>query len=121
MNRRIREKGEGKLGLLVAIVVVGLAIFVGVKVLPVRIAAYEFRDVLREEARYAAVRHNDAEVVKRIMRQAEELEIPLLRKNLEVKRTIGEMVVTAHYEQAIDLKFTVYVFRFNAKEKAPLF
>ena len=97
MIRRIRERGEGKLGLLVAIVVVGIAIFVGVKVIPVRIAAYEFRDVLREEARYAAVRYNDAEVAKRIMRKAEELEIPLLRKNLEVKRTTGDMIVTAHH------------------------
>ena len=25
------------------------------------------------------------------------------------------------YEQAIDLKFTTYVYRFNAEERAPLF
>jgi hypothetical protein len=31
------------------------------------------------------------------------------------------MVITASYEQPIDLKVTVYNYRFYQKEKAPLF
>jgi hypothetical protein len=116
-----RQRGEGRIGFLIALIVVGVVIFVGVKIIPVRITAYEFRDTLREEARYAAVRDDDATVVVRILKKAEELEIPLTKKNLEVKRTTGEMIIRAHYEQPIDLKVTTYVYKFRAEERAPLF
>jgi hypothetical protein len=116
-----RENGEGRIGFLFALVVVGLAIFLGMKVIPVRIDAYEFRDFLREEARYAAVRHDDATVANRILARAKELEIPLNPKDLTLTRTTGEMIITARYQQPIDLKVTTYVYKFDAKEKAPLF
>ena len=116
-----RQRGEGRIGFLIALILVGAAIFVGMKVVPVRITAYEFRDALREEARYGAVRDDDAQVVQRILQKAEDLEIPLSKKNLEVKRTTGEMIIRAHYEQPIDLKVTTYVYRFRAEERAPLF
>ena len=115
------EKGEGKLGLLISLVVVGVLLFVGIKIIPAKIKAYEFRDVLREECRYGAVRDDDAKVAKRIMEKAEELEIPLDRKNLKVKRTISEMIISASYQQPIDLKLTTYVYKFDQKERAPLF
>jgi len=115
------QKGEGKGGLLIAVAVVGILIFVGVKIIPVKIAAYEFRDVIREECRYAAVRNDDAKVAKRIMDRAKELEIPLSPQNLSLNRTTSEMIITASYEQPVDLKVTTYTYRFNAKERAPLF
>jgi hypothetical protein len=121
LGRLKAQNGEGRIGFLISLIVVGVAIFVGMKVIPVRITAYEFRDALREEARYAAVRDDDAKVVTRILQKAEELEIPLLKKNLEVKRTTGEMIIRASYEQSIDLKVTTYVYRFRAEERAPLF
>ena len=106
---------------MIALIVVGVTIFLGAKIIPVRIAAYEFRDVLREECRYAAVRRDDAAVAKRIMDKAQELEIPISRKELEIRRTTGEMIITASYEQPIDLKVTTYTYKFDAKERAPLF
>jgi hypothetical protein len=115
------EKGEGRVGFLIALVIAGLAVFLGMKIIPVRIDAYEFRDFLREEARYAAVRYDDAIVANRIMARAKEMGIPLNPKNLTLTRTTGEMIITAKYEQPIDLKVTTYVYKFDAKEKAPLF
>ena len=115
------ESGQGRVGLIIALLVVGVMAYLGVKIIPVRISAYEFKDVLREECRYGAVRNNDATVAKRILDHAAELEIPLQKKNLHVKRTRSEMVISASYEQPIDLAVTTYVYRFNHKEKAPLF
>lgn len=115
------EKGEGRVGLMITLIIVGAAIFLGAKVIPVRIAAYEFRDVLREEARYGAVRNSDDVVTKRILEKAAELEIPLEKKNLKVHRTPAQMVISATYEHPIDLKVTTYVYKFDETEKAPLF
>ena len=118
---RNRQKGEGRLGLIVALAVIGVGIFLGVKIIPVRINAYALRDFVEEECRYAAVHKDDAQVAKRILARAEELEIPLTKKNLKVKRSQTEMTITANFEQPIDLKVTTYVYRYDIKEKAPLF
>jgi hypothetical protein len=55
------------------------------------------------------------------MARAKEMDIPLNPKNLTLTRTTGEMIITAKYEQPIDLKVTTYVYQFDAREKAPLF
>jgi len=124
MTRRFffgSQQGEGRTGLLISLIVVGAAVFVGMKVIPVRIAAYEFRDVLREEARYGAIRNTDAIVAQRILERAQELDVPLKPENLTVRRTQHEITIIAAYQHPIDLKLTTYVYRFNQTEKAPLF
>ena len=119
--KRSDERGEGKLGLLIAVVVFSVAIFLGVKIIPVRIDAYEFRDVLRQEARFAAVRSADSKVADRIMKKAQDMELPLNKKDLTVSRTNSKVTITAKYEVPIDLKMTTYVFKFEHRESAPLF
>ncbi len=121
MHHRRGERGEGRIGFLITLIIVAIAIFLGVKIIPVRITAYEFRDVLREEARYGAVRNSDAEVTKRILQKASELEIPLEKKNLKVRRSHSEMIISASYQHPIDLKVTTYVYKFEETERAPLF
>ena len=115
------ERGEGRIGLIVALALLGAGIFLGVKIIPVRVNAYEFRDFIQEECRFAATRHNDAEIYKRIVDKAKSLDIPLEKKNLRLERSGREMVITAKFEQTIDLKFTKYVFKFDQTERAPLF
>ena len=69
----------------------------------------------------AAVRTDDAAVRRRILQQAKALEIPLTKKNLRIRRTAGEMIISAAYEQPINLKVTTYVYKFTAVERAPVF
>ena len=121
MMRNHRESGEGRVGLMVALIICGTLIFLGMKILPVRIAAYEFRDMLREQARFAAVRSSDSTVSEQILNKAAELDIPLSKKGLQIRRTVGEIIISVSYEQPIDLKVTTYTYRFNAVERAPLF
>ena len=120
MSRR-GERGEGRLGFIVALSVCLCLGYVGYKIIPVRISAYEFRDTLRQECRLGAVRSSDAQVKKRILQKAEELELPVEKKQVTVRRTSGEMIVSAQYEIPIDLKVTTYTYRFTAEERAPLF
>jgi hypothetical protein len=120
MDRR-GERGEGRIGFVIALAVLGAAIFVGVKVVPVRIAAYEFKDFVREQCRFAAVNRDDKDIRNKIVAKAKELEIPLDKKDLRLERTMSEMIITARYQQPIDLKVTTYVYKFDVKERAPLF
>jgi hypothetical protein len=117
----MNERGEGRIGLIVALALLGAGIFLGVKIIPVRVNAYEFRDFIQEECRFAATRYNDGDILKRIVDKAKSLDIPLERKNLTLERTTREMIITAKYQQTVDLKFTKYVFKFDQQEHAPLF
>jgi hypothetical protein len=115
------ERGEGRVGLLVALAVVGIGVFLGVKIIPVRINAYEFRDYVEQECRTAALTRDDKRIAKNIMEKAGDLELPLQRKNLSLKRTSSEMVIKASFEMPIDLKVTTYNFRYEVNTRAPLF
>lgn len=115
------QRGEGRFGLLLALALTGAAVFTAVKIVPARIAAYEFRDTLREEVRFASVRDGNETVARRLLDKAAELRIPLKKENLQIQRSRTEVVIRAHYEQPIDLKLTTYTYRFKAEERAPLF
>ncbi len=121
MKDRTAERGDGRIGFLISLALLGVGIFLGVKVIPVRVSAYEFRDFIQEECRFAATRRHDEEIYKRIMDKAKDLRLPLEKKNLHMERTTHEMIIGAKYQQTIDLKFTTYVFKFDHEERAPLF
>ena len=113
------QRGNGRLGFVISLVVVGIFLFLGFNIIPVRIDAYEFKDILRTEARLGAVRNTNAEVSKRILAHAKEMQIPLIAKNLKVTRNQREVSITAKYEQPIDLKVMVYTYKFNVTETSP--
>lgn len=121
MSSMQSQRGEGRVGFIITLVAFIAAAFVVVKIVPVRVDGYNFRDTLRQEARFAAIHRDDEEVRKRIMDQAEVLEVPLEPKNLTIRRTVADVIITASYDQTIDLKFTTYTYRFRGQEKAPLF
>ena len=121
MRQKDAERGDGRIGFLIALALLGIGIFVGVKIIPVRVNAYEFRDFIQEECRFAATRNRDQEIFKRIVDKANDLRLPLEKKNIHMERTTHEMIISAKYTQTIDLKVTKYVFVFDHEERAPLF
>ena len=118
---RHRESGQGRIGFVITLSLFLLGIFLAIKIVPARIDGYQFQEVLREEIRTAAVRHNDEMVAERIMDKAHSMNIPLERSNLKISRSQAEVVVTATYEKQIDLQVTTYTYRFKGKQAAPLF
>lgn len=121
MTRRRSQRGEGRIGVLIAVVLVGVAIFVGMKIIPVRINSYEFLDFIREQARFGSAERDNAIIYERILKKAKDLDLPLEKKNLRVERTVSEMVISAKFVVPIDLKVTTYTYQFDHKERAPLF
>lgn len=120
MTVRMSERGEGRIGVIVALALIGLVFFAGVKYVPVKVNAYEFHDFMKDQARFASNTTND-EIRKRILEKASELGIPLDKKNLKIARSKQEISISARFEQTIDFKFKKYVYRFDEDERAPLF
>lgn len=40
---------------------------------------------------------------------------------MTIKRTRNEVIISARFEQPIDLKVTTYTYRFDAEQRAPVF
>lgn len=121
MNRTDPQRGEGRIGLVITLAILGAAGYAAIQYLPVKIAAYEFHDAIRQEARYAATRDSAEAVTERILEKAHELSIPLSSKGVRVQKTRSEVTIDVSYEQPIDFKLTTYQYRFHARERAPLF
>jgi hypothetical protein len=115
------ERGGGRAAFIITLAVFLCLVFVLAKVVPVRVDGYQFQEVLRQEARQAAVHRNDSAVLERIMAEAEAMDIPLEKKNLKLRRTKVEVIISASYEKPVDLKVTTYTYRFKSEQKAPLF
>ena len=118
---RYGERGEGRVGFIITLALFLVGVFLAIKIVPVRVDGYQFRDVLRDEARYAAVHRNDEAVMARILDTAESMNIPLEKGNLKIRRSQVEIVISASYEKPVDLKFGTYTYRFSSEQKAPLF
>jgi hypothetical protein len=118
---RASERGEGRLGTLVGLCIIGLTVYLGFKVIPVMINAYTFRDYLEEESRFAALRNKDEEVVKRVLRKAQELELPVQQKAIVVNRVHGRFDIAVRYTVPIETPVYTYKWDFDEKYSAPLF
>jgi hypothetical protein len=121
MRRSESQRGEGRAGAIFALALCLVAVFLAVKIVPVRVNAYEFKETLREEAKYISVHRNNAQGLERLLQAAESLEIPVSAKNIKIRRTKAEVIVSATYELPIDLKVTTYMFKFDEEMRAPLF
>ena len=116
-----RERGEGRAGTLIAVAIIGFAIYMGIKYIPVMINTYTFRDSLEEEARYAAIRKGNEEVFIRVMDKAKDLDIPLDRSNLNVSRSRSVITISAKYTVPVETIFFTHQWEFEEEATAPLF
>lgn len=115
------SRGEGKVGLLISLVLLGAAAYTAYVLIPIKVRTYEFYDSMRSEARFGAVRRRDDIVHDRLMKKAHRLQIPLKAENLEIKRDGGQYIVTAHYTIPIDLAIYQTEWVYHEKATAPLF
>jgi len=115
-----RQRGEGKIGCLIGLVVLLLAVMVAYKMVPVKVKAAEMRDTVQDEAKSAS-QHNDAYIVKAILVKAQSLELPVVEKNIEVVRKGGEIRVDVDYTVPVEFPGFVYQWHFHHRAENPLF
>ena len=120
-SNRMAERGEGRVGTLLGLSVLVLTIYLGVKVVPVMVNAYAFRDYIEQETRFAALSKKDEDVVKRVLRKAQELELPVQAKNIRVNRSASHFDIDVRYTVPIETPIYTYNWDFNEQYRAPLF
>ncbi|HMC82456.1 MAG TPA: hypothetical protein VKL61_04420 [Candidatus Polarisedimenticolia bacterium] len=121
MRRAQSERGEGRFGTLFALTLLAVMIYLGVKVVPVMVNTYAFKDFIEEEARFAAVRRDDNEIRTRVWQKARELDLPIELKQIQTERSNTRYDIAVRYSIPIVTPVYTYVWELDEKVSSPLF
>lgn len=111
------QRGKSRFNTLVALLLTAAFALVGVRLGPVYFYSYQFRDAIRSEAKFARVNEKTAVVIQRdLYRKAQELGLPLTRKQIKVVQQRLGVRIAARYQVPVDLVLyrTIVSFDFSA-------
>lgn len=116
------QRGDGKIGAVIAILVVALVIHVGVKFIPFRVQAAEFeKAVERRLERLAGNLTSEEEFLEGVRTDAEQMEIPLKEENLTIELVGATYKVKASYEVVLGMIWGDWVQSVDVERERPKF
>jgi hypothetical protein len=120
MRMSRRERGEGQFGCLVGLILLGVALFVAWKMIPVKVKAAELRQTVVDEAKSAGT-HNDDRIRGAILTMAREDNLPVTEQDITINRGNGEISVTVVY--TIPIVFPGYTYNWHIENSVsnPIF
>lgn len=105
----MRERGEGKLQLILALAGVFVLVVGAWEVVPWYIKGYSFRDAIRTQIKFARVeRKTSDQVQKELYQKAQELKLPLERKDIKVSVQPRDVKISAQYTIVMNLYIMEY-------------
>ncbi|HKR66110.1 MAG TPA: hypothetical protein VJZ00_20430 [Thermoanaerobaculia bacterium] len=120
MKRNRRERGEGQFGCLVGLVILLIAGLVAYKMIPVKVKAADLRETIVDESKSAG-QHKDPQIRRQILAKAEQLELPLTDKDIEINRTSSNIRVHVQYTVPVDFPGFTYQWHFKVDTDNPVF
>lgn len=117
---RMNQRGEGKLGCIIGLLILVAAVFVAYKMIPVRVRATEFRDAVHDNAR-AAGRMSQEAIRKAIAVKAFELKLPITEKDIDLKRTSDSISIKVDYVVPVEFPGYTYNWPFSVDANYPVF
>ena len=120
MRMRRGQRGEGKVGCLIGLVVLLIAGLIAYKTIPVKVKAAEMRDIVQDEARSASMQ-SDKQIVGNILAKAKANNLPIVENQIKVVRSGGYIHIDLDY--TVPVKFPGYTYNWNFHHSAenPLF
>ena len=103
--QHLRQIGESKIGCIFWLVVLGYVAFVSWQMVPVKMKSVDLDQFIVRTAERASLEQRNTEKTLRtaIMKEADELNLPLKADDLSVKRTGARITVEASYTVPINL------------------
>jgi hypothetical protein len=101
---RLLERGEGKLKSIIIVVVIVLAIYSAVKLIPPYVNDYQLSDKMQEQARFAVVnRYSEEQIRENIFKVIQDLGVPAKREDIKVVATNSLVKISMEYTVPVDL------------------
>jgi hypothetical protein len=104
IRRSLRDsEGKGIVGCMAFIVLLGIAVFVSIAIVPIYYANFTLESDIKTEVSRAGAHYLDDEVItKDILEMAKKNEIQIERKNIKVRRFAGQIFIEVNYGVAVD-------------------
>ncbi|MFQ5662345.1 MAG: hypothetical protein ACE5HL_00735 [Terriglobia bacterium] len=100
----MKARGGSRLSLLLALLITAALIVGAVRIIPVYVRSYDFREAVRNQARFARVNRKPPEVIRdELLKKAQSLELPVRREQIRVGLAPGGVRIEAHYVVPVDL------------------
>ncbi len=110
------EHGKGTFGCIISLALIGAAVLVGIRIVPVYYAVKSFEtDVKTEVSRAGAHFYSDETLVNNLVELANRNEIHLNREDVKLERLAGQVFVNIHYSTPVDFFVTERTLNFDIK------
>lgn len=120
MARHRDSAGQGKLGCILWAALMLVGGMIAWKAIPVKIAAAELQDFMVEQAKFGA--GSSAETIKgRIFNKANQLDLPLEKKDVVVVKGGGRIKMTAVFTVPLEFPGYVYYWDFDLEVDRPIY
>lgn len=119
-ERNHRERGEGQFGCLVGIVIIVLVGLVAYRMIPIKVKAAELRDTIVDEAKSAG-QHDNKRIRKAILDKAEQLELPVDDKDIQIERRSEMIRIEVNYTVPVEFPGYTYQWKFRHRTENPIF
>lgn len=116
------QRGDVPVGCLIGGIVMLIVVLIAIKVAPIMINVGELDkqiSVLADRANRRA--YNDQRIERDILAKAEELDLPVTKKSIDIKRTSSRIKVTVTYQKEIEFPGYTYVWNKRHYHERPLF
>ena len=121
MRSRRAEAGTGRVGCVIWAALLAIGVLIASKIVPVKIKTSTFYDAMQEQAQFGSIK-GDAAIQAELFRKAQELQIPLKKEDIVVRRDMGYVYVEVHYVLNIEFPiYGTYVWHEDDKVQRPLF
>jgi hypothetical protein len=120
MLRNRRERGEGQFGCLVGLVILLIAGLIAYKMIPIKVKAADLRETIVDESKSAG-QHGDGQIRKQILMKAEQIDLPVADKDVDIKRTSGNIRIKVSYTVPVEFPGYTYQWHFKVETDNPVF
>jgi hypothetical protein len=118
--RRDREHGGARIGAIIWILMFVALVIVSKEAIPVKIRTSQLEDFMLELAKFST-REPDEKLQRRILEKAEELQLPVVKDDITVRKANGRVRMRATYEIPLEFPFYTYVWHFDHNVDRPIF
>jgi hypothetical protein len=101
MRSKRGARGEGRVGCVIWLVIVGLIAYSLYKIVPAKIADSSFLDAMTEQASFGSIKSKQ-QMEYDLLAKAREVGVPVTKDNLTITKIREKVTIEAHYEIVID-------------------
>ena len=119
-----RERGEGRIGLIISLLLVSATIYLGIKVIPLKVALFNLSDKIEQKLQRASWRSYEqarGDTLSFVKEQAAATGYPIDKRKISMPPPVGnQMRVVVDWQIPLDLAVTDYVWTFHLEKQAPM-